>query len=76
MKSRGPTRPVEAYEICESTWIRGFESGFVDSKMDSWIRSWIRGFEVGFVDSKLDSWIRSWIRGFEVGFVDSKLDSN
>ena len=50
-------------------------TGFVDSKMDSWIRSWICGFEVGFVDSKLDSWIRSWIPGFEVGFLDSKLDS-
>ena len=59
-------------------WIRefvGFEPGFVDSNLDSWIRTWIRGFELGFVDSNLDSWIRTWIRGFELGFVDSNLDS-
>ena len=67
--SRGPTRPTEVYGIRESNRIRGFELGFVDSNLDSWIRTWIRGFELGFVDSNLDSWIRTWIRGFEAGFV-------
>ena len=48
------------------TWISGFETGFLDFKMDFWISKWISGFQSGFLDFK-------WISGFQNGFLDFKM---
>ena len=40
-----------------SEWISGFESGFLDFKVDFWISKWISGFQSGFLDFKVDFWI-------------------
>ena len=49
------------------TWISGFETGFLDFKMDFWISKWISGFQSGFLDFK-------WISGFQNGFLDFRVD--
>ena len=41
-------------------WISGFQSGFLDFKVDFWISDWISGFQIGFLDF--------------VGFLDFRLD--
>ena len=41
-------------------WISGFQSGFLDFKVDFWISDWISGFQSGFLDF--------------VGFLDFRLD--
>ena len=41
-------------------WISGFQSGFLDFKVDFWISDWISGFQGGFLDF--------------VGFLDFRLD--
>ena len=91
---RGPPRRVSAYEISKSTgfqvdfgfqngfriseWISGFQSGFLDFKVDFWISKWISGFQSGFLDFKADFWISKWISrgisGFQSGFLDFKVD--
>ena len=50
-----------------SEWISGFQSGFLDFKMDLWISKWISGIQSGFLDFKVDFWISS-------GFLDFKAD--
>ena len=35
-------------------WISGFQSGFLDFKVDFWISDWISGFQSGFLDFRLD----------------------
>ena len=56
------------------TWISGFQSGFLDFKVDFWISKWISGFQVGFLDFRLDFRISEWISGFQSGFLDFKVD--
>ena len=65
-------------------WISGFQSGFLDFKVDFWISKWISGFQSGFLDFKVDFsrdfWISSEflerfldfkrISGFQSGFLD------
>ena len=50
-----------------SEWISGFQSGFLDFKVDfwilKWISKWISGFQSGFLDFKRIS-----------GFLDFKAD--
>ena len=41
-------------------WISGFQSGFMDFKVDFWVSDWISGFQSGFLDF--------------VGFLDYRLD--
>ena len=55
-------------------WISGFQSGFLDFKVDFWISKWISGFQSGFLDFKVDFWISKWISGFQSGFLDFKVD--
>ena len=38
-------------------WISGFQSGFLDFKVDFWISKWISGFQIGFLDFRVDFWI-------------------
>ena len=38
-------------------WISGFQSGFLDFKVDFWIADWISGFQIGFLDFRVDFWI-------------------
>ena len=57
-----------------SEWISGFQSGFLDFKVDFWISKWISGFQSGFLDFSLDFWISDWISGFQIGFLDFRLD--
>ena len=42
-------------------WISGFQSGFLDFKVDFWISDWISGFQSGFLDFRVDFWISDWI---------------
>ena len=51
-----------------SEWISGFQSGFLDFKVDFWISKWISGFQSGFLDFKADFWISKWISGFQANF--------
>ena len=30
-------------------WISGFQSGFLDFRLDFWISDWISGFQIGFL---------------------------
>ena len=46
-------------------WISGFQSGFLDFKVDFWISDWISGFQSGF----LDFVGFRWISGFQIGFL-------
>ena len=59
-----------------SEWISGFQSGFLDFKVDFWISKWISGFQSGFLDFKADFWISKWISrgisGFQANFWISK----
>ena len=48
------------------SWISGFQSGFLDFKVDFWISKWISGFQSGFLDFKR-------ISGFQSGFLDFKV---
>ena len=50
-----------------SEWISGFQSGFLDFKVDFWISKWISGFKVDF-------WISKRISGFQSGFLEGFLD--
>ena len=50
------------------TWISGFQSGFLDFRLDFRISEWISGFQSGFLDFKVDFWISQWISGFQIGF--------
>jgi len=43
----------------------GFQSRFLDFRMDFWISDWISGFHSGFLDFILDF----WISGFQFGFL-------
>ena len=52
------------------TWISGFQSGFLDFRLDFRISEWISGFQSGFLDFKVDFWISEWISGFQSGFLD------
>ena len=51
-----------------SKWISGFQSGFLDFKVDFWISKWISGFQSGFLDFKVDFWISSGFQDFKVDF--------
>ena len=55
-------------------WISGFQSGFLDFKVDFWISKWISGFQSGFLDFKADFWISKRISGFQSGFLERFLD--
>ena len=57
-----------------SEWISGFQSGFLDFKVDFWISKWISGFQSGFLDFKVDFWISKRISGFQSGFLEGFLD--
>ena len=46
-----------------SEWISGFQSGFLDFKVDFWISKRISGFQSGFLDFKQ-------ISEFQSGFLD------
>ena len=56
--------------------ISGFQSGFLDFKVDLWISKWISGFQSGFLDFKVNFWISSGfldfkqISGFQSGFLN------
>ena len=52
-------------------WISGFQSGFLDFKVDFWISKWISGFQCGFLDFWISEWISGfrWISGFQIGFL-------
>ena len=79
---RGPPRRVSAYEISKSTgfqvdfgfqngfriseWISGFQSGFLDFKVDFWISKRISGFQANF-------WISKRISGFHLNRYYSKI---
>ena len=52
-----------------SEWISGFQSGFLDFKVDFWISKWISGFQSGFLEGFLDF---KRISGFQSGFLDFK----
>ena len=69
VQSRGPSRRASAYKISRgfriSEWFSGFQSGFLDFKVDFWISS-------GFLDFKVDFWIAKWISGFQADFWISK----
>ena len=32
-----------------SEWISGFQTGFLDFRVDIWIADWISGFQIGFL---------------------------
>ena len=59
-----------------SEWISGFQSGFLDFKVDFWISKWISGFQSGFLDFKVDFsrdfWISSEFLDFKADFWISK----
>ena len=57
-----------------SEWISGFQSGFLDFKVDFWISKWISGFQSRFLDFKVDFWISKRISGFQSGFLEGFLD--
>ena len=46
-----------------SEWISGFQSGFLDVRMDFWISEWISGFQIGFQIGFLD------FRVISIGFL-------
>ena len=52
-----------------SEWISGFQSGFLDFRVDFWISEWISGFQIGFLDFTVDFWISQWISGFQFVFL-------
>ena len=54
-----------------SEWISGFQSGFLDFKVDFWISKRISGFQSGFLEGFLDF---KRISGFQSGFLDFKVD--
>ena len=61
------------------TWISdfrvdfGFQSGFLDFRVDFWISQWISGFHSGFLDFSLDFWISVWISADRFLLVCSRI---
>ena len=51
-----------------SKWISGFQSIFLDFKVEFWISKWISGFQSGFLDFKVDFWISSESLDFKADF--------